>query len=112
MASSNSVPTKHDFKHKEGDTFNPTFTFTLAGEPSDMTGVVPELIIDAADIDNLTLSDGLEWGTGGNAHKLYVSKLWNYPVGRYSYELQLTFPSGEVKTPFAGKIIIEAQIVK
>jgi hypothetical protein len=109
---SSSIPTKVDFKHKQGDTFSRVFTFTLDGEAADMTDVEPVLVINSDTVDNITLLNGFEWGTGADAHKLYLSKLWTEASGKYTYELQLTYPSGDISTKLKGTITIEAEIAE
>lgn len=108
---SSSIPSKVDFKIKQGDTFKRVFSFFEADgtTPSDVTGYVPKMIFDDTTLTPFTVGSGFTWGTGGDAHKLYLSAVWNNS-GRVKYEFEVTYASGEVETKFAGTITAIAEI--
>lgn len=111
MASSNSIPSKVDFKVKQGDTFKRVITFFEPDgtTPSDVTGYVPKMIFDDTTITPLTVGVGLTWGTGGDAHKLYLNVAWPYDT-KVKYEFEITYASGDVETKFEGTISVVKEI--
>jgi hypothetical protein len=100
MATSSSLPTKLNFRIKQGDTFNRVITISLDEEPVDLSTATVAMIIDGQ--DDLSESDGLSVG-GGDNNVITINKVISWS-GSHKYEIRATFASGLIKTYYEGTI--------
>ena len=95
-----------------GDTFKAQMTFTnLPGNtPLDLTGVALKMQIrlkaTSAALETLSVGDGITIAT----NVVTFSKALTIKGGNYFYDLQATFPSGDIITYVAGKFTVVQDI--
>jgi hypothetical protein len=99
---------KANFSVVRGDTFNRSCTFRnkTSGVPVNITGsIISGKVNGTIDLDVVIIS-----GVNGQfTFGLHADVTALLPVGVNSIEVQIQFPSLEVKTLFYGNLVVKAQ---
>lgn len=110
-------PAQYNIKIWRNDTWSQTFAILADTTPVDLTGCTIVIQVrqtpSSATVD-LTLSTAnSSISIGGlNRNQITLNKKVDVAAGSYVYDMNVTFPSGEVKTYIWGNFIVQEDITK
>lgn len=110
-------PAQYNIKIWRNDTWSQTFAILADTTPVDLTGCTIVIQVrqtpSSANVD-LTLSTAnSSISIGGlNRNQITLNKKVDISAGSYVYDMNVTFPSGEVKTYIWGNFIVQEDITK
>lgn len=109
-------PASYRIKARQGSTYKRTFTWSVAGEPVDLTNWTAQMQVrPSANSSTLTLdcSEYLTLGDEAGTIELNIpaEAMQTVSSGRYLYDLELS--SGTEVTPLlAGSFVVDAEVTK
>jgi hypothetical protein len=110
-------PAQYNIQIWRNDSWMQTFAITADNVAVNLTGSTIE--IQVRKTANATVAD-LTLKTGGNGitisgasnNQIVLNKVVNIPAGNYLYDMNVTFPSGLVKTYVWGTFLVQEDITK
>lgn len=110
-------PAQYNIKIWRNDTWAQTFALLADTTPIDLSGSTILIQIrptPASESVVLTLSTATNTITigGANRNQITLNKKVEVTAGSYVYDMNVTFPSGEVKTYLWGNFIVSEDISK
>lgn len=110
-------PAQYNIKIWRNDTWSQTFAILADTTPVDLTGstiVIQVRQTPSSSTVDLTLSTAnSSISIGGlNRNQITLNKKVDIAAGSYVYDMNVTFPSGEVKTYIWGNFIVQEDITK
>jgi hypothetical protein len=110
-------PAQYNIQLWRNDSWVQTFAITAENVPVDLTGST--ITIQVRKTANATAVD-LSLSTGGNGitisgagnNQIVLNKVVNIAAGNYLYDMNVTFPSGVVKTYVWGTFLVQEDITK
>lgn len=110
-------PAQYNVKIWRNDTWSQTFAILADETPVDLSGctiliqVRPTPTSDTIALELTT--DDSSIGIGGiSSNQITLNKIVDVTAGSYVYDMNVTFPSGEVKTYLWGNFIVSEDITK
>jgi hypothetical protein len=94
--------------HKRGDTFNGRkISLERNGAPIDLTGakIIIQFKLSSSGVSKFEFSTKKETiyiPEPTNGELIMMPRILNVPAGHYNYDMQITFPNGNVKTYLSG----------
>jgi hypothetical protein len=110
-------PAQYNIQLWRNDSWVQTFAITADNVAVDLTGST--ITIQVRKTANATAVD-LSLSTGGNGitiagasnNQIVLNKVVNIAAGNYLYDMNVTFPSGVVKTYVWGTFLVQEDITK
>jgi hypothetical protein len=123
MSESNHIAAAiHHFKVYSGDTWEATLTLTDVGNiPLDLTGAIVKLQVRRQigqsvvfELTNQVATDGLHGIelSGLTSNVINIKKIVTLNGGNFKYDLQVTYPTGVIKTYLRGDFIVTDDITE
>lgn len=115
---SNDISVSVNLIARKGDTYSRDFTVKdNAGGDYDFTNYNAKLQIKEKSYDTtfkieLTSGNGITLSTGQLSILIDANTMQNMVAKNYYYDLQLTYPSGEIKTWLAGKFTVTQDVTR
>lgn len=110
-------PAQYNIKIWRNDTWSQTFAILADTTPVDLTGctiviqVRPTASSSEVALELNTTEGSISIG-GVDTNQITLNKIVDVPAGSYVYDMNVTFPSGEVKTYIWGNFIVQEDITK
>lgn len=110
-------PAQYNVKIWRNDTWSQTFAILADTTPVDLSGCTILIQVRPAPASTsvlLTLTSAnssISIG-GANRNQITLNKIVDVAAGSYVYDMNVTFPSGEVKTYIWGNFIVQEDITK
>jgi hypothetical protein len=110
-------PAQYNIKIWRNDTWSQVFAILADTTPVNLSGSTILLQVRPAPTSTsvvLTLSTAnstISIG-GANTNQITLNKIVDVAAGTYVYDMNVTFPSGEVKTYIYGNFIVQEDITK
>jgi hypothetical protein len=122
MSCSNSTsadlrPAQYNVKIWRNDTWSQTFAILADVTPVDLSGstiliqVRPTPTSASVELTLSTANSSISIG-GADTNQITLNKIVDVAAGSYVYDMNVTFPSGEVKTYIWGNFIVQEDITK
>lgn len=109
-------PAQYNVQIWRRDTWAQTFSITSNDVAVDLSGctVLIQVRLKPASTDVLlTLQTGTSITIGGvGKNEITLNKLVDIPAGNYVYDMNVTFPSGLVKTYIWGSFLVQEDITR
>ncbi len=110
-------PAQYNIQIWRNDSWMQTFAITADNVAVNLTGSTIEIQVRKtanATVADLTLKTGGNGITisGANNNQIVLNKVVNIPAGNYLYDMNVTFPSGLVKTYVWGTFLVQEDITK
>jgi hypothetical protein len=110
-------PAQYNIQLWRNDSWVQTFSITAENVPVNLTGST--ITIQVRKTANASAVD-LSLSTGGNGitisgvgnNQIVLNKVVNIAAGNYLYDMNVTFPSGVVKTYVWGTFLVQEDITK
>lgn len=109
-------PAQYNIKIWRNDTWSQTFAIKSNNIPVDLTGC--EVLIEVKKKPGVSVSELTLTNTNGvsiigdDSNMIVLNKLVDIPAGNYVYDINVTFPSGEVKTYVWGNFFVQEDVSK
>lgn len=110
-------PAQYNVKIWRGDSWTQTFAILADTTPVDLSGctilvqVRPTPSSSTVALE-LTTADSTIGIGGVDYNQITLNKIVNVAAGAYVYDMNVTFPSGEVKTYLWGNFIVQEDVSK
>lgn len=110
-------PAQYNIKIWRNDTWSQTFAILADTTPVDLTGctiviqVRPTASSSEVALELNTTEGSISIG-GVDTNQITLNKIVDVPAGSYVYDMNVTFPSDEVKTYIWGNFIVQEDITK
>ncbi len=110
-------PAQYNVKIWRNDTWSQTFAILADTTPVDLTGCTILIQVrpapaSASVVLTLTSANSSISIGGANRNQITLNKIVDVAAGSYVYDMNVTFPSGEVKTYIWGNFIVQEDITK
>jgi len=110
-------PAQYNVKIWRNDTWSQTFAILADETPVDLSGCTILIQVrptPSSETIALELSsENSSIGIGGiDSNQITLNKIVDVAAGSYVYDMNVTFPSGEVKTYLWGNFIVSEDITK
>jgi hypothetical protein len=110
-------PGQYNVQIWRNDTWSQVFTITSNTVAVNLTGCTIVIQVrktaSASDIDlSLTTADSSIVIGGASSNQITLKKIANIAAGNYFYDMNVTFPSGIVKTYIWGSFFVQEDITK
>jgi len=110
-------PAQYNVQIWRNDTWSQVFTITSNSVPVSLLGCTIVIQVrktaSASSIDlSLSTTDSSITIGGTNNNQITLKKIVNIAAGNYLYDMNVTFPSGIVKTYIWGSFLVQEDITK
>jgi hypothetical protein len=110
-------PAQYNVKIWRNDTWGQTFAILSNDVAVDLTGStiviqVRESASSSTALLTLSTTESTITITGTSHNQVTLNKVVTIPAGTYTYDMNVTFPSGVVKTYIWGTFIVQEDITK
>jgi hypothetical protein len=110
-------PAQYNVQIWRNDTWSQVFTITSNSVAVNLTGctiviqVRKSAAAESIDLSLSTTESSITIG-GANSNQITLKKIVNIAAGNYLYDMNVTFPSGQVKTYIWGSFFVQEDITK
>jgi hypothetical protein len=110
-------PAQYNVKIWRNDSWSQTFAILADTTPVDLSGstillqVRPSAASASVVLTLSTANSSISIG-GANRNQITLNKIVDVAAGSYVYDMNVTFPTGEVKTYIWGNFIVQEDITK
>lgn len=109
-------PSQYNVSIWRNDTWSQTFSIRSNGEPMDLRGSQVKIQIrkkagDQHNLLELSLDNGISL-IGNDFNQIYLHKKVEIASGNYVYDINVTYPNGDVKTLVWGNFFVQEDVTK